>query len=65
MTHFNALNDDLNNQVGHLLDQLSLENPIRPLKGFYLNFSTILGLFGLITTYTIVMLQFKIEENKP
>jgi hypothetical protein len=44
----------------HLLQK---DPPIRPLKGFTLNLPTILGLLGLTTTY-IVLLQFKIEENK-
>jgi hypothetical protein len=35
----------------------------RPLKGFRLDFTTVLGIFGLMTTYTIVLLQFKIDEK--
>ena len=64
MTHFADLGEDLKNQLDCLLVQLSVETPIRPLKGFLLNFSTILSLFGLMTTYTVVLLQFKIDENK-
>ena len=43
--------------------QFGQGTPIRPLHGFKLEFSTILGSFGLITTYAIVLLQFKIGER--
>ena len=62
MSHFDNLDGKIKCKTDFLLNQLSVESPIRPLKGFKLDFSTILGLFGLMTTYSIVLIQFKIEE---
>ena len=62
MSHFDTLDGKIKCKTDFLLNQLSVESPIRPLKGFKLDFSTILGIFGLMTTYSIVLIQFKIEE---
>ena len=37
---------------------------MKPLNGFALNFYTILVAIGLVATYAIVLLQFKIDEIK-
>ena len=63
MSNFGKLDDHIRYQLDCLVEQLSTESPIRPMKGFKLDFSTVLGLFGLTTTYTIVLLQFKIDEK--
>ena len=63
MSNFGKLDDKMRYQLDCLAEQLSVESPIRPMRGFKLDFSTVLGLFGLLTTYTIVLLQFKIDEN--
>ena len=64
MTNLEVLDDTEKCRIECLLDQLGLESPIRPMKGFRLDFSTILGLFGLMTTYTIVLLQFKMDDSQ-
>ena len=64
MTNISEFDEKEQCQIECLLDQMSVESPMRPIKGFMLNFSTILGIFGLITTYTIVLLQFKMDEKK-
>jgi hypothetical protein len=46
------------------MDMLRNDAPLCPLKGFALNFSMVLGLLGLVATYAIILLQFKMEENK-
>ena len=64
MTNYEEINDKVRYQLDILADQLGTESPFQPMKGFKLDFTTILGFLGLMTTYTIVLLQFKIEENK-
>ena len=63
MSNFGKLDDHVRYQLDSLEEQLGVESPIRPMKGFKLDFSTVLGLFGLMATYTIILLQFKISEN--
>ena len=64
MSNYCILDENTKYQLDCLVDQLGIESPIRPLKGFRLDFSTILASLGLMTTYTIVLLQFKIDEKK-
>jgi len=64
MTNISEIDENEKCQIDCLLDQMSVESPMQPIKGFMLNFSTILGIFGLITTYTIILLQFKMDEKK-
>jgi hypothetical protein len=64
MTNFKEIDDHVKYQLDCLAEYLGTESPFRPMQGFRLDFSTILGFLGLMTTYTIVLLQFKIEENK-
>ena len=49
--------------LDNLLDQLSEGSPISPLSAFSLDNSTIASGFGLMLTYTIVLLQFKTGED--
>ncbi len=63
MTFFTEIDDKTKYKLDCLVDQFGVESPIRPMKGFRLDFSTILASFGLMTTYTIVLLQFKIDEK--
>jgi hypothetical protein len=64
MTLFKEIDDQTKYKLDCLVDRLAVESPMRPLKGFRLDFSTILASLGLMTTYTIVLLQFKIDEKK-
>ena len=40
-----------------------MEAPITPLSAFSVSTSTLLGAFGTIVTYLIVLLQFKVSEE--
>lgn len=64
MSNFESLTENEKYDFGCLLNQLSVETPMRPMNGFQLNFNTILAGLGLLMTYTIVLLQFKIDEKK-
>ena len=48
--------------VDILLHQLDIFDPYRPMDAFELNTSMALSAFGLISTYTIILLQFKGSE---
>ena len=63
MSNISDLSETSRYQLDCLIDQFSVDSPIRPLKGFTLNFSCLLGLLGLTTTYTLVVLQFKMAEK--
>ena len=39
------------------------ESPLTPVSAFSLSTSTLLGAYGTIVTYLIVLLQFKVSEN--
>jgi hypothetical protein len=62
MSYFDKFDEKFKYQLDCLENQLGAECPIRPMKAFRLDFSTILALFGLTTTYTIILLQFKMGE---
>jgi hypothetical protein len=64
MSNFSNIDEKSKYQLECLEYQLGVESPIRPLNGFRLDFNTILAAVGLMTTYTIVMLQFKMDEKK-
>jgi hypothetical protein len=64
VSNFARLRDNAKYNLDCLENQLSIESPIRPIAGFRLDFTTILGSLGLMTAYTIVLLQFKLEEKK-
>ena len=40
-----------------------MEAPLTPLSAFSVSTSTLLGAFGTIVTYLIVLLQFKVSEE--
>ena len=63
MSHNNDLNETEKSDWTCLESQIGIEYPIKPLKGFSLNFASVLATLGLTLTYTVVLLQFKIEEN--
>jgi hypothetical protein len=63
MSNFEKFDENIKYQLDCLEHQLGADCPIRPMKGFRLDFSTILALFGLTTTYTIILLQFKMDES--
>jgi len=63
MSNFGGLRESVKYSLNCLENQMSNESPIRPIAGYRLDFTTILGSLGLMTTYTIVLLQFKLEEN--
>jgi len=62
MSNYNYLSEYDRHQFECLTSQLSVETPMRPLNGFQLNFNSVLIGIGLMTTYTVVLLQFKIDE---
>jgi hypothetical protein len=64
MSNFSNIDERSKYQLECLEYQLSIISPIRPLNGFSLDFNTVLAAVGLMTTYTIVLLQFKMDENK-
>lgn len=45
-----------------LVDWFSLAAPVRPMDMFNLNFSSAATLVGLVITYMLVLLQFKIGD---
>ena len=63
MSNFAKFDENIKYQLDCLEHQLGADCPMRPMKGFRLDFSTILALFGLTTTYTIILLQFKMDES--
>ena len=65
MSNFGILKETEKYDLTCLENQLSNEHesPIRPIAGFRLDFTTVLGSLGLMTTYTIVLLQFKLGEK--
>ena len=62
VSNFSQLQEQEKFELECLQSQLSVETPMKPLNGFELNFNTILVAIGLMTTYTIVLLQFKLDE---
>ncbi len=64
MSNFSNIDEKSKYQLECLEYQLGIISPIRPLNGFSLDFNTVLAAVGLMTTYTIVLLQFKMDENK-
>jgi len=62
MSNYNSLTENERHEFECLQAQLSVETPMRPLNGFQLNFNSVLIGIGLMTTYTVVLLQFKIDE---
>ena len=63
ISQYYNLSDSAKYELTCLETQIGVEYPIRPLKGFSLNFSSVLASLGLTLTYTVVLLQFKIQEN--
>ena len=60
---YTSLSDKSKFEISCLVSKLGNVTPLRPMKGFQLKFSTMLGAVGLMTTYTIVLLQFKVDEK--
>ncbi len=63
MSNFEVLTESMKYDLACLENQLCNESPIRPIAGFRLDFTTVLASLGLMTTYTIVLLQFKLGEK--
>jgi hypothetical protein len=63
MSNFGELRENIKYKLDCLENQLSNESPIRPIAGFRLDFTTILGSLGVISTFTIVLLQYKLDGN--
>ena len=58
-------NNDLDAHIIELLRQrmkCNSESPITPFSAFSVSTSTLVGVSGVITTYLIVLLQFKVSE---
>jgi len=64
MSNYKHITDDEKHSFEYLLAKLNVETPMRPLNAFQLNFNSIMIGVGLMTTYTIVLLQFRLDENK-
>ena len=64
ISNFSGLQEHEKFELECVQDQLSVETAMKPLNSFALNFNTILVAIGLVATYTIVLLQFKIDEIK-
>ena len=47
----------------HLMEEFSSPCPIRPADMFDMNLATMISLAGLLLTYVIVFLQFKMGEG--
>ncbi len=61
MSNFGGLRESVKYQLECLENQLSNESPIRPIAGFRLDFTTMLGSLGVMATFTIVLLQYKLD----
>ena len=64
ISNFSGLQKHEKFELECVQDQVSVETAMKPLNGFALNFNTIMVAIGLVATYTIVLLQFKIDEIK-
>ena len=62
LAHVTKLTVQQNCALDILIENYSVECPVRPLDIFNLNYSTALSAFGLCFTYVIVLLQFKVGE---
>ena len=61
--HFRHLDSEDCVRMEYLLEQFSAPCPIRPDDMFDMNLATMISLAGLLLTYVIVFLQFKIGEG--
>jgi len=61
MSNFGGLRESVKYSLNCLETQLSNESPIRPIAGFRLDFTTMLGSLGIMATFTIVLLQYKLD----
>ena len=61
MSNFGGLRESVKYNLACLENQMSNESPIRPIAGFRLDFTTMLGSLGVLTAFTIVLLQYKLE----
>ncbi len=50
-------------KFAYLVDYYSKDSPLTPLNTFEVNFSSAASLAGVILTYIIVLLQFKISDT--
>ena len=50
------------NKISILKEELSVHSPIAPFNAFEVSNRTLIGAFATITTYLIVLIQFKISE---
>lgn len=63
MTFYRRMSEEDRFSLSCLIDQMSRpEGPIYPLCGFTLGFSTTLSLIGLLITYTVILMQFKLSS---
>ena len=60
--HFLTLSDPNLIDLDLLIDRLSRRGPISPMDYFEVNNSCFLSMAGTITTYLIVLMQFKVSE---
>ncbi len=63
VTHAESLSKSSMRQLDVLIDQFSRPAPIRPKNVFDLNLASGASVSGLMLTYLIVMLQFKLSEG--
>ena len=61
--HFRHLDPEDNVKLDHLMAEFSVPYPIRPADMFDMNLATMISLAGLLLTYVIVFLQFKVGED--
>ena len=60
--HFRHLDSEDRVRMEYLMEEFSAPCPIRPADMFDMNLATMISLAGLLLTYVIVFLQFKIGE---
>ena len=60
--HVDALDSEDRVRMEYLMEEFSAPCPIRPADMFDMNLATMISLAGLLLTYVIVFLQFKIGE---
>ena len=49
-------------QVSHLIEEFSRTSVIRPMDVFDMNYATATSVYGIVLTYIIVLLQFKLSN---
>ncbi len=57
------MDEENKHKLAILLDQLGVAGIYRPSNAFEMNYSTGIGAAGIILTYIIVLMQFKVGEK--